>query len=196
MRRTPIRLLIFLGMVMLFLVGCTGSQGVPGPVGPAGAPGPLGPRGPAGQAATAKTFAIIKEIVEPYITNATETSIEIRNNSDRTVLIAFTSDPDIAIVEQMPSQKRPLLAIEIKGGRDVSNIHNRIGEAEKSHQKAKLANYREFITIISVEIAHDILKRESPTTNHFLNLDNLLNKNSEDHIRFKEIIASNLGIGV
>lgn len=53
MRRTPIRLLIFLGMVMFFLVGCTGSQGVPGPVGPAGAPGPLGPIGPAGQDATA-----------------------------------------------------------------------------------------------------------------------------------------------
>jgi hypothetical protein len=29
------------------------------------------------------------------------------------------------------------VAVEIKGGKDYSNIHNRIGEAEKSHQKAK-----------------------------------------------------------
>lgn len=149
-----------------------------------------------GQLATAKTFVIIKEIVDPYITNSTETTIEIKNNSDRTVIIAFTSDPDISIVEQMPSQIRPLLAIEIKGGRDVSNIHNRIGEAEKSHQKARLANYREFITIISVQMAHDVLKKESPTTSHFLNLDNLIDKKSEDYIRFKEIIASTVGIAV
>lgn len=149
-----------------------------------------------GQAATAKTFAIIREIVEPCIKNASETSLELKNNSGRVVLIAFTADPDISIIEQMPSQKRPLLAIEIKGGRDISNIHNRIGEAEKSHQKAKIANYREFVTIISVEIAHTILKHESPTTNHFFNLDNLSNKNSEDYIRFKELIASNVGISI
>lgn len=149
-----------------------------------------------GQVATAKTFAIIKEIVEPYITNATETSIEVKNNSGRTVLIAFASDPDIAIVEQMKLAKRPLLAIEIKGGRDYSNIHNRIGEAEKSHRKAKIANYREFITIINVEMDHSALKNESPTTDHFLNLDHLINKSSEDYIHFRDIIASTVGIPV
>jgi hypothetical protein len=38
---------------------------------------------------------------------------------------------------------RSLAAIEIKGGRDYSNIHNRIGEAEKSHQKAEKQGYVE-----------------------------------------------------
>lgn len=148
-----------------------------------------------GQVATTKTFAIIKEIVEPYITKSTEKSIEVKNNSGRTVIISFASDPDIAVVEQMPSGKRPLLAIEIKGGRDQSNIHNRIGEAEKSHQKAKTSNYLEFITIISVPIEHSVLKRESPTTSHFFNLDDLTSRN-EGYIHFKDIIASTVGIPV
>ena len=43
----------------------------------------------------------------------------------------FAADPDICIREELPSGKfRNLVAIEIKGGKDYSNVHNRIGEAE------------------------------------------------------------------
>ena len=38
------------------------------------------------------------------------------------------------------SRDRPLVAIEVKAGTDASNIHNRIGEAEKSHLKARARN--------------------------------------------------------
>lgn len=90
-----------------------------------------------GQAATQKTFVFIKELVQKYIVLSTPTSIEILNDSGRSVNIAFSPDPDIEITEKFPSGNRGLVSIEIKGGRDLSNIHNRIGEAEKSHQKAK-----------------------------------------------------------
>jgi hypothetical protein len=49
------------------------------------------------------------------------------------VEVRFGSDPDVSITQQLKSQQRKLVAIELKGGTDVSNVWNRLGEAEKSH---------------------------------------------------------------
>jgi hypothetical protein len=149
-----------------------------------------------GQVATQKTFSIIKEFVKNYILASTPTSIEIKNNSGRIVLIAFASDPDIEITERLPTGTRGLISIEIKGGKDASNIHNRIGEAEKSHQKAKNRGYFEFMTIISVEIDYSFLKAESPTTSHFFHLDKISDKDNHEHERFKDILSSVLGVNI
>ena len=62
------------------------------------------------------------------------------------VAVEFAPDPDIIITESIsPSQvhERKLIAIEIKGGMGFSDIHNRIGEAEKSHQKTKARGFTE-----------------------------------------------------
>lgn len=149
-----------------------------------------------GQLATQKVFSIIREIVQPYIQTASESIIEILNNSRRIVKIGFSSDPDIAITEQLPNSIRPLISIEIKGGRDYSNIHNRIGEAEKSHQKAKNRGYFEFMTIVSVDIDYEQLRKESPTSSHFFNLDRLMDKHSKEYTQFCENLASILGINI
>lgn len=105
-----------------------------------------------GQTATNETFALIKEIVKPYIVSEKEKFITIRNDSDRYVQIEFSSDLDIRIIEKLRSRDRNLVSIEIKGGTDSSNIHNRLGEAEKSHQKARINGFHEFWTIIRVDI--------------------------------------------
>lgn len=147
-----------------------------------------------GQIATRKTFEIIRAIVKPYIQSTSPNSIEIQNTSNRIVLVAFASDPDIQITEQMPTRLRPLISIEIKGGKDFSNIHNRIGEAEKSHQKAKNQGFFEFMTIVSVDVAYHNLAKESPTTTHFFNLDKIADMSSNEYERFREILASIIGI--
>lgn len=147
-----------------------------------------------GQLAAQKVFSIIREIVHDYIQFSSETILEITNNSGRNVKIEFSSDPDIEISEQLSNRIRPLISIEIKGGRDYSNIHNRIGEAEKSHQKAKGRDYLEFMTIISVDIDYQQLKKESPTTSHFFNLDQLIDKKSKEYTQFRETLSSILGI--
>jgi len=147
-----------------------------------------------GQLATQKVFSIIREIVHANIKTSTETIIELTNNSNRVVKIEFSSDPDIEISEQLSNSIRPLISIEIKGGRDFSNIHNRIGEAEKSHQKAKGRDYFEFMTIINVEIDYKQLKKESPTTSHFFNLDQLMDVQSKEYLQFRENLSSILGI--
>lgn len=149
-----------------------------------------------GQAATEKLFSFIKELVEPYIIIASPTSIHIKNAVGRTVNINFSSDPDISITEIFESSKRGLLSIEIKGGRDAANIHNRIGEAEKSHQKAKRNGYNEFMTLISVEANYEKLREESPTTSHFFHLDKISNRSDDEYQQFKDILASLLSINI
>ena len=149
-----------------------------------------------GQIATEKTFSIIKDIVKDYIIASTPTSIDIKNDSGRLVKIAFAADPDIEITEQLSSTNRGLISIEIKGGRDYSNIHNRIGEAEKSHQKAKKRGHREFMTILSVDIDYKVLKEESPTTNHFFQIDKIFDKSNDEFVSFKDILSSILSIRI
>jgi hypothetical protein len=55
----------------------------------------------------------------------TDRSIEIANVAGRQVKSQVASDPDICIREKLPSgQSRNLVAVEIKGGINYSNIHN------------------------------------------------------------------------
>ncbi|MGB3777875.1 MAG: XcyI family restriction endonuclease [Tunicatimonas sp.] len=147
-----------------------------------------------GQVATQKTFEVIKSIVKPYIVSTTLSSIQIENDSGRIVNIEFAADPDIQIIEVLKSSKRGLISIEIKGGTDYSNIHNRIGEAEKSHQKAKKRGYFEFMTILRVDVDYTILRSESPTTSHFFHLDKITDKNTNEYEMFREILSSILSI--
>jgi len=149
-----------------------------------------------GQVATQKTFNVIKEFVKNYISASTPTSIEIKNDSGRLVNIQFSSDPDIEITERLSTGLRGLISIEIKGGKDISNIHNRIGEAEKSHQKARQRGYFEFMTIISVDIEYESLKRESPTTSHFFHLDKISDRTSIEYNKFKELLSSIIGLNI
>lgn len=149
-----------------------------------------------GQVATQKTFSLIKEFVKDYILTSTPTSIEIKNDSGRMVEIKFSSDPDIEIIEKLTTGTRGLISIEIKGGKDISNIHNRIGEAEKSHQKARQRGYFEFMTIISVDIEYAFLKSESPTTSHFFHLDEISDKNTVEYNKFRELLSSILGVNI
>lgn len=147
-----------------------------------------------GQKATAELYDIILSTVRPYVKEATKRTIIIENESHRTVLIEFASDPDVRVVENLASGIRPLVSIEVKGGTDASNIHNRLGEAEKSHQKARGRGCFEFWTIIRVEMDPALAKRESPTTSRFFNLDQLAHATSPDGRVFREMLASIMGI--
>lgn len=141
-----------------------------------------------GQVATQKAFKIIKDIVSQYEKSSTDTEIVILNALEREVEISFASDPDITVIETLPSSKHKLISVEIKGGTDPSNIHNRIGEAEKSHQKAKREGYNKFMTIISVDMDYKPLEIQSPTTNYFFNLNKIQDIHSTEHKLFKELL--------
>jgi len=149
-----------------------------------------------GQASTKEVFVLMKQLVSAYMKEATERTILIENDSRRKVLIEFFSDPDVRITEKLPSGTRPLVSIEIKGGSDVSNIHNRVGEAEKSHQKARNRGFFEFWTIIRVDVNAEMIKRESPTTSHFFHLDRIVDVTTQEHAQFRDLLGSLMRIRV
>lgn len=85
--------------------------------------------------------------------------------------------------------------MEIKGGTDRSNAHNRAGEAEKSHQKAKAEGFRDFWTIIAKKgLDTEKLKRESPTTNSWFDAAQVLGREGSDWEEFRNRLAGQVGI--
>ena len=108
------------------------------------------------------------------VQSTTETRLELLNASRRKVIITFSPDPDISTFEEISARTlKNVIAIEVKGGADKSNIWNRLGEAEKSHQSAKQRGFVEFWTIYNVPSLDLAKAREkSPTTNRFYSLIN------------------------
>ena len=109
---------------------------------------------------------------------------------------SLRTDPDISVFEETSKKsRRNIVAIEIKGGGDQSNIWNRLGEAEKSHQSAKQRGFVEFWTIYNVaELDLATAHEKSPTTNRFYNLRDLLVPHSESLDDFRDRLISSVGI--
>ena len=149
-----------------------------------------------GTSAISQVFDVVYQIVSASVVRSNSRCIELKNNSGRTVYIQFAADPDIVIREELATDKyRNLVAIEVKGGQDYSNIHNRVGEAEKSHQKAKKDGYVECWTVVNVDrIDMNMAQKESPTTNKFYRISELLNQNSAEYRDFSLQILSIAGI--
>ena len=149
-----------------------------------------------GKLANRTVFEIIQQIVSHALTSATASRLELTNASGRKVSIAFSSDPDISIFEEIaPGKLKSVIAIEIKGGADKSNIWNRLGEAEKSHQSAKHAGFTEFWTIYNVPALNLAKAREkSPTTTRFYSLVSLSLHSNDEYADFRDRLVSLVGI--
>ncbi len=150
-----------------------------------------------GKQATLNVFLIVGEIVKKFITAQDGKKITIVNASKRKVVIALASDPDIRVQEEFEGKLRNKVAIEIKGGTDNSNAHNRAGEAEKSHVKAKTAGFRDFWTIISIAGVNPTkLKQGSPTTNSWFDVAQVLARDGEDWKEFRSRFSGEVGIPI
>ena len=149
-----------------------------------------------GQLANQAVFELIHSLVGHAVEKETSSRLQLRNASKRKVTIAFSADPDISVVEEASkSSRRNIVAIEIKGGADQSNIWNRLGEAEKSHQSAKQSGFVEFWTIYNVpQLDLGKAREKSPTTNRFYSLRDLLLPKSEALDDFRDRLISSVGI--
>jgi hypothetical protein len=148
-----------------------------------------------GKKAMQDIFAVIDEIVQKYTTAKDANRLTVRNSARRTILITMSHDPDVRIEEVVGEGLHHRIAIEVKGGTDASNAHNRAGEAEKSHLKAKAAGFPEFWTIISkrgLDVAK--LRAESQTTNHWFDIAEVLARKGSDWKAFRERLAAAVGI--
>ena len=148
-----------------------------------------------GKRATLDVFLAIGEIVGPYIVSKEVNRFILRNASIRKVLVSLSADPDIRVQEEFGKKLRNITAIEIKGGTDVSNAHNRAGEAEKSHRKAKRQDFRDYWTMISLAgVDKSLLEQESPTTNSWFDVAQVLARKGPDWDEFRSRFAGAVGI--
>ena len=149
-----------------------------------------------GTVAIERVLEVIAGLVKPYTTNREDRLVEVTNASGRRVLIELASDPDIVIREQLqPDAYRNVVAIEIKGGTDFSNIHNRLGEAEKSHQKARKKGFTECWTIVNVDRFDETkAHRESPSTDRFYTIAGITSGAGTECAEFRDRILSAAGI--
>lgn len=149
-----------------------------------------------GTAGIVRVFEVIHKIVKSRVLTSNPSKIEIKNAAGRIVKIEFSSDPDIIIREAMTKKEyRNIIAIEIKAGTDFSNIHNRIGEAEKSHQKARQAGFVECWTVVNVDrVDIAMAKKESPSTNRFYRISELEKASGEEFQDFKNRVIGLTGI--
>ena len=150
-----------------------------------------------GRQATEGVFLAITDIVKVHldIDMSTPKKLVVENASGRRVVLALAADPDVRIQEEFDGALRNKVAIEIKGGTDKSNAHNRAGEAEKSHLKAREQEFRDFWTIISKRaLEMRTLKKESPTTTSWFDVAQVLGREGDDWEEFRSRIASAVGI--
>lgn len=148
-----------------------------------------------GKKAMQEVFVAIVEILEPHISRREPNRLTVRNAAGRDVFVTLSHDPDVSIQEQVENQIHSKVAIEVKGGTDVSNAHNRAGEAEKSHLKAKQKGFKDFWTVISKPgLDMSKLKRESQTTAEWFDVTELLAREGKDWEDFRQRIAGAVGV--
>jgi hypothetical protein len=148
-----------------------------------------------GQVATKGVFDVIREILEPYIVYESETKLSVKNAAGRPVTVLFGADPDVRIDTEVHGSPEPILAMEIKGGSDRSNVHNRAGEAEKSHLKARADGYQHRWTIISLTgVIESVVKQESPSTTLVLDVSQVLAESGPHYEEFKRQVVHLLGL--
>jgi hypothetical protein len=148
-----------------------------------------------GKRAMQDVFLAISEILGRFIVKKETNRLTVRNSAGRTVYVRLSHDPDVSVQEEVGRTVHNKVAIEIKGGTDVSNAHNRAGEAEKSHLKARQKGFRDFWTIISktgLEIQK--LMRESQTTTEWFDVSELLARQGKDWEGFRQRLAGAVGI--
>ncbi len=139
-----------------------------------------------GKKAMKEVFLVIAEIMGKHVVERTENRLKVKNSAGRVVLISLSHDPDVSIQELMADRMHHKVAVEVKGGTDVSNVHNRAGEAEKSHQKARKFGFPEFWTVISKQGLEMLkLQNESPTTNHWFDVTEVLARKGKDWEDFR-----------
>lgn len=147
-----------------------------------------------GNEAITGVFRSIREIVEPHVISDDDSSITIRNTASQLVRIILAADPDVGIEADRDGTMIHRLALEVKGGSDRSNQYNRIGEAEKSHIKAKARGYSDFWTIIRTKSLDDSARKQSPTTRLWFDAAQVLARSGPDWFDFAHELTHVIGI--
>jgi hypothetical protein len=152
-----------------------------------------------GQSAIDSFFMLLKSLLSPYNPKVKGRRLTFLNDSKLTVVVRVASDPDVSITQRLETEERKLVAIELKGGTDASNIWNRLGEAEKSHLKAKAKGFHELWTVTRVDLTalpalENKASAQSPSTTRFFFLDRIADATTPDALTFRQVLGSMMGV--
>jgi hypothetical protein len=153
-----------------------------------------------GQTAISLVFDFLKSLLLEYKLNIKKRTLEFINDSNLPVTIRFSGDPDVSITQRLGSEDRKLAAMEIKGGTDISNIWNRLGEAEKSHQTAKTKGFNELWTLTGIDLSPvgklKTAKEKSPSTTRFFFIPRVLDGSTAEGKNFRQLLGSVMGVNL
>jgi hypothetical protein len=152
-----------------------------------------------GQDATKAFFDLMKLLLSAYNPKVKGRRMTFQNDSKLPVTVRMASDPDVSITMKLDAEERKLVAIELKGGTDVSNIWNRLGEAEKSHAKARGNGFNELWTVTRVDLNSDPemqkkARRQSASTTRFFFLDRIADSTAPEALTFRQVLGSIMGV--
>ncbi len=140
-----------------------------------------------GSKAAQGILAALRKAIGPFLVFDDAQLIRFKSPSGRIFELIASSDPDISVNEGTGTQASPLLAIEVKGGKDVSNAYNRAGEAEKSHITAKLQGYQHRWTIIHMKGAdRKKIVEKTPSSTEVFEAADILNQSGIEWSRLRQ----------
>ena len=148
-----------------------------------------------GQAAAEQVFAAIQSLIEPWITFRSKRVIRFSILPDQPFELVAASDPDVRVSTGTGKTGIPVVAIEIKGGGDSSNAHNRAGEAEKSQIKARQAGYEHrWLVMVLGNVPRAALRGETPSTTRIFDANQIMARNGQDWRAFRDNLGKLLGV--
>ncbi len=147
-----------------------------------------------GSQAALQVFAAIRALVEPWIVFEGKHMIRFQTPRGRTFEAVAASEPDLRIDEGEGTTALPLVTIEIKGGGDASNAHNRAGEAEKSQYKAIGRGYAHRWTVIRMRgVDRRQIANETPSSTLVFEAADVMAQTGPDWEAFRERLGELLG---
>lgn len=142
-----------------------------------------------GSRASRAVFEALRSLVAGCIVFDSERLVRFETPGGQKFALIEGSDPDVRRDLTSTSGKEvPIIAIEIKGGEDARNAHNRAGEAEKSHLKARIAGYRHRWTIMVMQgVNRTTLQSETPSSTEICEASEVIEQSGADweHLRRK-----------
>lgn len=139
-----------------------------------------------GRTASKRVFESLRTLVSDFITFDSERLIRFEAPGGRNFALVEGSDPDVRLDETVDGRETPVVAIEIKGGEDASNAHNRAGEAEKSHIKARQQGFSHCRTIMVMRgLDRRRLREETPSSTELFEASEIIGQSGADRDAFR-----------
>lgn len=147
-----------------------------------------------GSRASKAVFGAVRNLLSGWSTFESERLIRFETPAGRAFILVEGSDPDVRLDTTVQGTEVPAIAIEIKGGEDASNAHNRAGEAEKSHIKARQQGYSHRWTIMVMRgLDRERLRQETPSSTELFEASEITMQNSHDWDRFRSKLSEIIG---